>query len=72
MDKKLEKSLIEIKKQIADIYYKKGYQAALKTIKKESKSNQDYYNQGYDDGFAEAKSFFSITESHNDYYDDCF
>ena len=72
MDKKLEKSLIEIKKQIADIYYKKGYQAALKTIKIESKNKQDYYNQGYDDGFAEAKYFFSMTESHNDYYDDCF
>ena len=72
MDKKLKKSLIEIKKQIADIYYKKGYQAALKKIQKESKNKQDYYNQGYDDGFAEAKSFFSITESHNDYYDDCF
>ena len=72
MDKKLEKSLIEIKKKIADIYYKKGYQAALKTVQKESKTKQDYYNQGYDDGFAEAKSFFTITESHNDYYDDCF
>ena len=67
MDKKLEKSLIEIKKEIADIYYKKGYQSALKTIQKESKTKQDYYNQGYDDGFAEAKSFFSIIESHNDY-----
>lgn len=76
MDKKLKKSLIEIKKQIADIYYKKGYQAALKTIQKESKTKQDYYNQGYDDGFAngfaEAKAFYKMTESHNDYYDDCF
>ena len=72
MNKKLEDSLLEIKKQIADIYDKKGHQDALKSIKKESKSKQDYYNQGYDDGFAEAKSFFTITESHNDYYDDCF
>lgn len=72
MDKKLEDSLLEIKKQIADLYYKKGYQDALKTIQKELKNKQDYYNQGYDDGFAEAKSFFSIIESHNDYYDDCF
>ena len=72
MDKKLEKSLIEIKKQIADIYYKKGYHAALKTIQKESKTKQDYYNQGYDDGFSEAKSFFSMTESQNDYYNNCF
>lgn len=72
MNKKLEDSLLEIKKQIADVYYKKGYQDALKTIQKESKNKQDYYNQSYDDGFSEAKSFFSMTESHNDYYDDCF
>ena len=72
MNKKLEYSLLEIKKQIADIYYKKGYQDALKSIQKESKNKQNYYNQGYDDGFSEAKSFFSITKSNNDYYDDCF
>ena len=72
LNKKLKESLIEIKEQIADIYYKKGYQDALKTMQEKSKNKQDYYNQGYEDGFAKAKSFFSMTESHNDYYDDCF
>ena len=41
-------------------------------MQEKSKNKQDYYNQGYEDGFAKAKSFFSMTESHNDYYDDCF
>ena len=72
MNQKLEDSLLETKKQIADLYYKKGYQDALKSIQKESKNKQDYYNQGYDDGFAEAKAFFKITDSQHDYYEDCF
>ena len=72
MNKKLEDALLEIKNQIADIYYKKGYQDALKSVKNIEMTYQDGYDDGYQDGYDQARSFRKITESHNDYYDDCF
>lgn len=72
MNKKLEEALLEIKEQITDFYYKKGYQDALKSVKNIEKTYQNDYNDGYQDGYDEARSFSKITESHNDYYDDCF
>ena len=72
MNKKLENALLEIKEQITDFYYKKGYQKGLKSFKNIEKNYQDGYDDGYQDGYDEARSFYKMTESHNDYYDDCF